>query len=433
MVLRHRAAAAGRAQRAPDPPGPGRLGRRSRQPRRHHAHGRGRREGRATSLPFVRHRWGTGPAHPPPRRRPRRPRPPAGQLRSHRRGEHRRLARALRRTPGSARERGRERDRGHRDVRGQHLAQRPLHVARGAAPLAACRRALRRIARGLHRRGARAPARPVSGRSPRWWCSAPRGQRRASCASCSSAPPDPRGPRHDRRARSTRHDLAGGAGRGRAAGLATAWSHRPPVARARCRPGLGAPDAARPPPRHRVPLPLGPRERRMGQLLLHGGGPGRFEELEGVPLRLDRCIQLHHRRQDAGEPLARGDRGPHLRAQLVERARPPGDRRCRGGGRALPRRPPLVRTRRRAPGGRGPRADAGRRADVPVQQSGHVADAVPGPRRVLADPCRGGRPHTLGRADRCRARRRLPRQGAAGVPGDPGVRRSRTSSPLPGR
>ena len=71
---------------------------------------------------------------------------------------------------------------------------------------------------------------------------------------------------------------------------------------------------------HRRPLHLGPRRQRLGQLLLLRRRAGGHEELEGDVLRLLRLVQLHHRRQAAGLPVADGDLGADLRPQLVEHA-----------------------------------------------------------------------------------------------------------------
>ena len=56
-------------------------------------------------------------------------------------------------------------------------------------------------------------------------------------------------------------------------------------------------------------LPLGPRRVGLGELVLLGRGAGRHEELEGVLLRLDRRVELHHRRQDARVAVGDGDLG----------------------------------------------------------------------------------------------------------------------------
>ena len=53
------------------------------------------------------------------------------------------------------------------------------------------------------------------------------------------------------------------------------------------------------------------------QQLLRRGRPGRHEELEGVLLRLDRLLELHHRRQAAGLALGDGAVGPDLRLQQL--------------------------------------------------------------------------------------------------------------------
>ena len=91
---------------------------------------------------------------------------------------------------------------------------------------------------------------------------------------------------------------------------------------------------------------------------------------------------------------------------------------------ALRRRPPGQRTGCGAAGRRGVRADAGRRADVPVQQSRRAAGADAGRRRVLraARVRKGQQPLVVGRGG-CRGGIRLPGQDAAGVPGAAGIRR----------
>ena len=93
-------------------------------------------------------------------------------------------------------------------------------------------------------------------------------------------------------------------------------------------PGVGAARALRAARRHRGALPVGARRVRLGELVLLGRGAGRDEELEGVLLRLDRRVELHHDRQDARVALADGDLGPHLRRELVVDPRPAGARRA---------------------------------------------------------------------------------------------------------
>ena len=102
-------------------------------------------------------------------------------------------------------------------------------------------------------------------------------------------------------------------------------------------------------------LSLGPRRVGLGQHVLLGGRAGGVCELEGVLLRLARCRQLDHRRQDARLPLGDGHLGADLRRELVEHPRPAGARGRRGGGRALCDGSPLVLARGRADRGLGAR------------------------------------------------------------------------------
>ena len=139
---------------------------------------------------------------------------------------------------------------------------------------------------------------------------------------------------------------------------------RRPVPRA-CRP-RGPRRAAR---RHRPAVPVGARRIGLGQLLLLRRRPGRVGVVEGVLLRLLRRREQHHRRQDTAGDLADGPVGPDLRAVVVEHPRAAGARR-RGRGLAAARDGPAydgIRGRR-PDRGRRDGADAGRGADVPLQQ-----------------------------------------------------------------
>ena len=141
-----------------------------------------------------------------------------------------------------------------------------------------------------------------------------------------------------------------------------------------------------------------------------------YEELEGVLLRLDGRVELHHRRQDARVALGHGALGARVRCERVERARPAGARRRRCGRPPVRRGQALVLARGRARRGRGVRAHPGRDADVPLQQSRRVARHAPRRERVHDDPCPRGRTHAVDPRDRRARRLRLPRQGVAGVP-----------------
>ena len=55
--------------------------------------------------------------------------------------------------------------------------------------------------------------------------------------------------------------------------------------------------------------PLGPGRLGLGELLLLGRGAGRFQELEGVLLRIVGRFELHHRRQTPGIAVGDGDLG----------------------------------------------------------------------------------------------------------------------------
>ena len=177
----------------------------------------------------------------------------------------------------------------------------------------------------------------------------------------------------------------------------------PARARTRRCAGVGAPGAHRAARRHRGALPLGPRRVGLGEHVLLGRGAGRHEELEGVLLRLARRRQLDHGRQVAGLPLGDGALGPHLRRELVEHPRAAGARRRRRGRRALRDGAPLVLAGRRAARGPGARGDAGRGADVPVQQPRRAARAVAHRRGVRADPGARARQHRGGSCSRSRS------------------------------
>ena len=151
-------------------------------------------------------------------------------------------------------------------------------------------------------------------------------------------------------------------------------------------PGVGASDAAAPARRHRRALPLGSRRLGLGEHLLLRRGAGGHQELEGVLLRLLRLVELRDRRQGTGVALGDGPLGPALRRQRLEHPRPPGARRRRDRGCAVPRGPSLVLRRFRVARGRGARADPGRRADVPLQQPRRAARAVSRRWRVRDDP-----------------------------------------------
>ena len=131
-------------------------------------------------------------------------------------------------------------------------------------------------------------------------------------------------------------------------------------------------------------------------------------ELEGVLLRLDRRVELHHVDKTPGVDLADGDLRPHLRRELVVASSSP--RRSRES----PSSASLYATVKRwfSPGAgaarrRGGRAHSRRGADVPLQQPRRAAGA-PAHRVGVRDHARArGREDPLAR--RCRRVRRLRR------------------------
>ena len=162
----------------------------------------------------------------------------------------------------------------------------------------------------------------------------------------------------------------------------------------------------------------------MGERLLFGGGAGRCDQLDGDAVRLQRSRQRDHRRQDPRGAVDHRRLGPAVRPQPVERAGAAG---AGGGGRgepALRRCPPGQRTGCGAAGRRRVRANAGGRADVPVQQSGRPSGVDAGCRRVLRAASLRKRQQPLV-VDRGRRRGgiRIPGQDAAGVAGAARIRR----------
>ncbi len=114
--------------------------------------------------------------------------------------------------------------------------------------------------------------------------------------------------------------------------------------------------------------------------------------------------------------------GPCLRPELLERAGPPGPG-GRGVGRPAVRDgAPVVRAGRGAAGRGGAGADAGRRADVPVQQPGRAPGAADDGGGLRDGAGHRVRPDPVAAAGRDPARPGLPDQDAAGVPGRAGVR-----------
>ena len=100
--------------------------------------------------------------------------------------------------------------------------------------------------------------------------------------------------------------------------------------------------------RHRAAVPGRAVRVGLGQPVLLGRGRGRQQELDGVPVRLARLVQLHHRRQAAGLAVGDGPVGADLRPELVVDPGAAGAR-GRGRGRAAVRRGASA-CRRRPPG-----------------------------------------------------------------------------------
>ncbi len=132
---------------------------------------------------------------------------------------------------------------------------------------------------------------------------------------------------------------------------------------------------------------VGPRRIGLGERLLLGGRPGRHEELEGVLLRLVRLVELHHRRQAAGVAVGDGALGAPVRRELRGASSCP--RRSRAWPRSASSTSPCAAGS--GPGaallaGAGARLDAGRRADVPLQQPRRPAGPAARRRRLRHRP-----------------------------------------------
>ncbi|CAO0827445.1 hypothetical protein SMICM17S_01866 [Streptomyces microflavus] len=186
-------------------------------------------------------------------------------------------------------------------------------------------------------------------------------------------------------------------------------------------------------------LLLQPQRLRLRQLLLLRRRPGRQPELEGALLRFAGLRERHHRRQAARRPLADGPVGAALRAQLLGDPGPSGPDGRRHGGRAQHRRTPSLRAGRRADRGGRVRADARRRADVPLQQPGRAARPADDRHRVVRAAGAGAGADEVAAVGGGRGRVRVPDEDPPGVP-DPaaagravrGVRlRSRTETARP--
>ncbi len=175
-------------------------------------------------------------------------------------------------------------------------------------------------------------------------------------------------------------------------------------------------------------LCMGPHDQRLGQYLLRDGRAGREPELDGLVLRLARCLELHHDRQATAIHDVDGPVGTPLRAQLVEHPPAAGGGWGGHGGRAVLGGAAVIRAR----GGddRRPRhgPHPGRRPDLPLRQPGRAPDAPPG--RRGGGPAAGDRdrPPPVGRPGGFAGRPGLPDQVPAGVPRPAGLR-----AHLPGR
>ena len=173
--------------------------------------------------------------------------------------------------------------------------------------------------------------------------------------------------------------------------------------------------------RHRSAVSLDAVGVGLGERLLRRGGAGGITELEGVPLRLTGREQRDHRRQTAGVPVADGPLGTDLRSQLLEHPGASGVARSGHGGGAVRVRPAHLRSRRRVDRRGRARADAGRGADVPVQQPGCPVDLPAHRRRILHPSRRRESQRQVAGGGRRAGRIRLPDQDAAGVPGATGA------------
>jgi hypothetical protein len=185
-------------------------------------------------------------------------------------------------------------------------------------------------------------------------------------------------------------------------------------------PSLCARRAARP---HGAGLHLGPERVGRRQQLLRRRRSGRHQELEGVPVRVPRRVELHHRRQATGVAVGDGAVGPDLRVLELEHARARGAGGGRGRRAGLCGDPALVRClgrdRRRCGVGR----HARRGAHVPLQQPRRAARAGARRRRLLPGAGAGAGRDEVDPRRRRHDRLRVPGQAAAGVHRAAGLRR----------
>ena len=172
---------------------------------------------------------------------------------------------------------------------------------------------------------------------------------------------------------------------------------------------------------HGIRIFMGPERLGLRQQLLRGRRAGGHEELEGVLLRLDRFIELHHRRQAAGIAVGHGAFGADLRLLELEHARTPSPGRCRLSRDPLRDGQALVRRAGRPAGRRGLGVDTRGGADVPLQQPRRAARAASRRERLHPHPCaREGR-NPLARGHRSAARFCLLGQDDAGLHRGSGV------------
>ncbi len=176
----------------------------------------------------------------------------------------------------------------------------------------------------------------------------------------------------------------------------------------------------RPGPGRRA-VPRQPHGQRLRQRLLLGRRLGRVAGLVGLVLRVDRSLELHHRRQAAAGDHGPRPVGPAVRPQLGVHPRPAGTHGCGerrapdGDGPADVRGPGVDHRRPR----HGPHAGGG--PDLPVQQPRRAADPAPRRRGLRFHPRPRERPASMGGPRRRARRPRLRDQAAPGVPRPAGL------------
>ncbi len=255
------------------------------------------------------------------------------------------------------------------------------------------------------------PPGPVKAARPGWgWLSPQRSSRRTAAASaCVVCPVAPSSPYGCPAQRGLSHRSVPGHRR------RAAWRgdrRRPPYRT--CRSGSSA-------RRHRGGVSVEPRCQRLGKRILFCCRTGRFDELDGMAVRIERPVQCDHRGQDSGGAVGDGTVGADLRCQSVEHPGAAGGIRGGRGSGALRRGAQDQRAVGGVAGRRNPGCHSGSGIDVPFQQPDALlvlalVCAAYATQRALSRQGMG----VVAAAGRSRHRRRVPGQDDAGLPGAAG-------------